>query len=385
MLKTYLWKWSGRLCFKQSLHSVSCVKAIKPFKMPNISPIMEGGNIVEWKFKVGEVFNAGDIIMEVKTDKAQINVEAQYDGKFITILKENGSKDIPVGETVAFIADTDDDASTQIPKPGVEVENNYDQCEKAGGIFTKACRQQTLLPSVQILLAENNIRKEEALSKIPASGPNGRLVKGDVLAYLSRISLSSLLKITEYIKKSEKLDLSNIELRKPQVSNKESVSKEKATVKSKDPITIKEQFSFTAWEESSPSKIEKVVHDWVVSSVRHVHAKPEPKKSGPIDLVFEEILLTEPRKPRFSVKYNLKPDVAPRLEPDKNQDIFDILLGNAASRKRKSSLKVEPRNNEKYLLDIELKLNFEFVDTNHRAMQYLDRLKYLVSRTEFNS
>ncbi|KAF2093650.1 hypothetical protein NA57DRAFT_26564, partial [Rhizodiscina lignyota] len=71
-----------------------------------------------------------------------------------------------------------------------------------------------LYPSVQHLLHENNISEDEA-NKIPASGPNGRLLKGDVLAYLGQIDKSYPLEQSKRLDKLSHLDLSNIKLAAP--------------------------------------------------------------------------------------------------------------------------------------------------------------------------
>lgn len=79
--------------------------------------------------------------------------------------------------------------------------------EATGGRAQK--QTYPLYPSVQHLLKENGLPKEEA-DKIPATGPNGRLLKGDVLAYLGRIRVSYAAELSERIGKLAHLDLSNI-------------------------------------------------------------------------------------------------------------------------------------------------------------------------------
>ncbi|ODQ61612.1 hypothetical protein WICANDRAFT_22294, partial [Wickerhamomyces anomalus NRRL Y-366-8] len=137
--------------------------------MPAMSPTMNEGGVTEWKFKEGDSFKSGDILLEVETDKSQIDVEAQDDGILAKIIKADGSKDVPVGEAIAIIAEPGDDLATlELP----EIKS------------MKADPKQTFFPSVASLLEANKISKEDALSNIKASGPNGRIVKGDVLAYL---------------------------------------------------------------------------------------------------------------------------------------------------------------------------------------------------------
>jgi pyruvate dehydrogenase E2 component (dihydrolipoamide acetyltransferase) len=56
------------------------VAALGKFKMPAMSPTMTEGGIASWKKQEGEAFAAGDVLLEIETDKATIDVEAQDDG-----------------------------------------------------------------------------------------------------------------------------------------------------------------------------------------------------------------------------------------------------------------------------------------------------------------
>jgi hypothetical protein len=91
-------------------------------------------------------------------------------------------------------------------------------------------------PSVQHLLRENNLPKEEA-DKIPASGPNGRLLKGDVLAYVGRIEDSYNAEQSKRIGKLAHLDLSNIKLAAP----KEAPAPKKAPPEEQKPTPEDEE------------------------------------------------------------------------------------------------------------------------------------------------
>jgi hypothetical protein len=82
-----------------------------------------------------------------------------------------------------------------------------------------------LYPSVQHLLKINGLPKEEA-DKIPASGPNGRLLKGDVLAYVGQIQNSYPAESAARFKTLSHLDLSNIKV----MARKDSPAKKPATV-----------------------------------------------------------------------------------------------------------------------------------------------------------
>lgn len=54
--------------------------------MPAMSPTMERGNLGQWKVKEGDAFNAGDVLLEVETDKALMDVEATNEGVLAKIL-----------------------------------------------------------------------------------------------------------------------------------------------------------------------------------------------------------------------------------------------------------------------------------------------------------
>lgn len=70
----------NRACLRQ-LHQCRTMLKAQAFGMPAMSPTMERGGVVDWKFKAGDTFSAGDVLLEVETDKATIDVEAQDDGK----------------------------------------------------------------------------------------------------------------------------------------------------------------------------------------------------------------------------------------------------------------------------------------------------------------
>jgi pyruvate dehydrogenase E2 component (dihydrolipoamide acetyltransferase) len=66
-------------------------------KMPALSPTMQAGNIGAWQKKAGDTIAPGDVLVEIETDKAQMDFEFQEEGVIAKILKESGEKDVPVG------------------------------------------------------------------------------------------------------------------------------------------------------------------------------------------------------------------------------------------------------------------------------------------------
>jgi pyruvate dehydrogenase E2 component (dihydrolipoamide acetyltransferase) len=65
--------------------------------MPALSPTMTSGNIGTWQKKPGDVLAPGDVLVEIETDKAQMDFEFQEDGVLAKLLKESGEKDVAVG------------------------------------------------------------------------------------------------------------------------------------------------------------------------------------------------------------------------------------------------------------------------------------------------
>ncbi|KAG9544815.1 hypothetical protein KCU71_g17782, partial [Aureobasidium melanogenum] len=87
-------------------------RAAQNFAMPALSPTMTEGNITSWKLKEGDSFSAGDVILEIETDKAQMDVEAQDDGILAKIVVAEGAKAVQVGSRIAVLAEEGDDLAT---------------------------------------------------------------------------------------------------------------------------------------------------------------------------------------------------------------------------------------------------------------------------------
>ena len=79
--------------------------------MPALSPTMEEGNLAKWLVKEGDSVSAGDIIAEIETDKATMEVEAVDEGVIAKIAVEEGSQGVKVNEVIALLAEEGEDAS----------------------------------------------------------------------------------------------------------------------------------------------------------------------------------------------------------------------------------------------------------------------------------
>jgi pyruvate dehydrogenase E1 component beta subunit len=80
--------------------------------MPALSPTMEKGNLAKWVKKEGDAVRAGDIIAEIETDKATMEVEAADEGTLGQILVPEGAQDVAVNTPIAMILSEGEDASS---------------------------------------------------------------------------------------------------------------------------------------------------------------------------------------------------------------------------------------------------------------------------------
>src|SRR5918996_5799691 len=71
--------------------------------MPALSPTMEKGNLAKWLKKEGETIKSGDVIAEIGTDKATMEVEAADEGTLGKILVAEGTADVAVNTPIALI------------------------------------------------------------------------------------------------------------------------------------------------------------------------------------------------------------------------------------------------------------------------------------------
>lgn len=87
--------------------------------MPALGMAQKTGSVVRWHKQPGEAVKAGDVLMEVETDKAVMEVEADSDGVLIDVRAAPG-EEIPVGEVIARIADGSVSAADQASDPSAE-------------------------------------------------------------------------------------------------------------------------------------------------------------------------------------------------------------------------------------------------------------------------
>lgn len=268
-------------------------------------------------------------------------------------------------------------------------------------------------PSVLSLALDNNLTKEEVLEKVPASGPKGRVLKGDILAYLGKIPRSDVDSLADTIEKWQHLDLSNITIKKAQPSapsstptpakdvaasaapssKTETPSEQPPKKKAPEPKpklvlnsvytlaeinNLKQTLDTTiGTSASAKSLVEKASKLALRDSIK-LSKSVQAKKSVLIDPIFEELLAPSVsslagKKPfSVSIKYPQTSSSKLAFSSSSSNDFYDDLLGGVG---RKSA--VVPSSE---LLTVDVTVDESYPGGAAKAQIYLDRLGYYLSQ-----
>ncbi len=152
--------------------------------MPAVAPSMTEGNIVKWAKKEGDAVEPGEVLLELETDKAVVEVEAQHKGVLGRILVPEGTNGVKVDTLIALLAVNGEDprslaagtaapqraAAPPVPAAAVAPAAAPAAAPPGGRIFAS--------PLARRIARELNLD----LARIRGSGPNGRVLKADVEA-----------------------------------------------------------------------------------------------------------------------------------------------------------------------------------------------------------
>ena len=101
--------------------------------MPALSPTMTEGNLSKWLVKEGDKVNSGDVIAEIETDKATMEIESADEGTVIKLLIKEGTESVPVNSPIAVLDGNndqlnkkDDDSKTKKNKDNVNEKLDVD-------------------------------------------------------------------------------------------------------------------------------------------------------------------------------------------------------------------------------------------------------------------
>jgi pyruvate dehydrogenase E2 component (dihydrolipoamide acetyltransferase) len=171
--------------------------------MPALSPTMEVGSLAKWLVKEGDAVSAGDVIAEIETDKATMEVEAVDEGTVAKLVVAEGAENVPVNEVIAILAGEGEDASEAASAAPAKQEKKAapaeapakeEKAELASKEQTKEPEKPAASaaapapakpngdgrifasPLARRLAAENKLD----LAALSGSGPHGRIVQRDI-------------------------------------------------------------------------------------------------------------------------------------------------------------------------------------------------------------
>ncbi|MCP3383463.1 pyruvate dehydrogenase complex dihydrolipoamide acetyltransferase [Bradyrhizobium sp. CCGUVB4N] len=163
--------------------------------MPALSPTMEKGSLAKWLKKEGDKVKSGDVIAEIETDKATMEVEAIDEGTIAKILVPEGTQDVPVNDVIAVLAGEGEDVKAAgAAKPSASAAPP--KAAEAPAAAPKAAPPAAAAPQAAAPAAQSNghggrvfssplarrIAKEAGIDvgMVTGTGPHGRVVARDV-------------------------------------------------------------------------------------------------------------------------------------------------------------------------------------------------------------
>ncbi|HJD55791.1 MAG TPA: pyruvate dehydrogenase complex dihydrolipoamide acetyltransferase [Rickettsia endosymbiont of Pyrocoelia pectoralis] len=167
--------------------------------MPALSPTMTEGNLARWLKKEGDKVNPGEVIAEIETDKATMEVEAVDEGILAKIIIPQNSQNVPVNSLIAILIEEGEEvagieefiAKNSNVSTSVDVEkqekpssesSKQDEVEDKNSPVSSSVNNAAKIfasPLAKRLAKIQNIRLEE----VTGSGPHGRIIKQDILSH----------------------------------------------------------------------------------------------------------------------------------------------------------------------------------------------------------
>ena len=164
--------------------------------MPALSPTMEKGNLAKWLKKEGDKVKSGDVIAEIETDKATMEVEAVDEGTIAKIIVPEGTQDVPVNDVIAVLAGDGEDvkaagAGAAAAKPAPKV------ADKAAD---KAAERPAAAPPAKPAAAPAPVAKAapapQAAGPAPQANGRGRIFSSPLARRLAKEAGIELGRIT---------------------------------------------------------------------------------------------------------------------------------------------------------------------------------------------
>ena len=157
--------------------------------MPALSPTMTEGTLASWQVKEGDAIQSGQVLAEIETDKAVMEVEAVDEGVLAKILVPAGSESVAVNSVIALLAEEGEDPATVSVPSDTNAPVNNTTSEVAAPPQTTSTQKPSSKSPTDPLGARifasplaRRLAKEAGLdlASLKGSGPHGRIVKRDI-------------------------------------------------------------------------------------------------------------------------------------------------------------------------------------------------------------
>ncbi|HFU0895286.1 TPA: dihydrolipoamide acetyltransferase [Streptococcus agalactiae] len=156
--------------------------------MPKLGVDMQEGEILEWKKQVGDVVNEGDVLLEIMSDKTNMEIEAEDSGVLLKITHGNGDV-VPVTETIGYIGAEGEEVTEVSSSENTSVEENATQVtsepEKVEETSEPSVPAATSGEKVRATPAARKLAREMSidLALVSGTGANGRVHREDVESF----------------------------------------------------------------------------------------------------------------------------------------------------------------------------------------------------------
>jgi len=167
--------------------------------MPALSPTMEKGNLVKWLKSEGDTVKSGDILAEIETDKATMEVEAVDEGVLAKILVAAGTQDVPVNQVIAILTGEGEDASAA-PKQGTSPAVVNPPAPLAAPVTAAPPAAPATAPVAAATSGDRviasplarRIAKQKGidLARVTGTGPRGRVIERDLVSLSGGVGMA---------------------------------------------------------------------------------------------------------------------------------------------------------------------------------------------------
>lgn len=150
--------------------------------MPRLSDSMEEGKIIKWKVKAGDAVREGDVLAEIESDKAAMELECFHDGRMAEIVRGDGAE-VAVGQIIAYIAGAGEEAAAPAAEPRAAA-SAAPPVKPAAVAPAAAAAPAAAPPEARIAISPYARKLAESrgidYTKIKGAGPHGRIMAEDI-------------------------------------------------------------------------------------------------------------------------------------------------------------------------------------------------------------